>query len=75
MENKDAGIYNNGVLAWKQRWALDTFTTTFLKNDDTLFVTFLKNYHRYRNSVPLFGTFQKENFAHFGNNIFGDFMR
>ena len=51
MEDKDAGIYNNGVLAWKQRWAFGTFTSTFLKNDDTLFVTFLKKYHRYRYSV------------------------
>ena len=59
-----------------QRWALGTFAVTLLKKYRRYFIRYI---FEKIPTVPVLGTvfryFLEENFAYFGNNIFGDFMR
>ena len=54
----------------QQRWILTTLKVPTV----VLRLLYKKKYRRFRYWIPLFGTFQKENFTHFGNNIFDNFM-
>ena len=49
-----------------------TFAATLVKKYRRYFIRYI--FEKVRYSVSLFGTYQKKNFAHFGNNIFDDFM-